>query len=159
MGSSVRVRQSARALLLNEHNLMLWQHCRDDIGRGGQTTFWCPPGGALESDESFEDALSRELWEEVGLQDVEIGPHAATVTAQIMNSGEAIFEESRIYVVRVVAPRLRFEAPLRRHLGWRWWSAREVRASSELFLPHEIIDVFSEIARGSWSGQVQAFSR
>jgi 8-oxo-dGTP diphosphatase len=92
MESTIRVRQSARALLLDENNLMLWQHCRDDIGRGGQTTFWCPPGGGLEADESFEQALSRELWEEVGLQDVEIGVHATTVAARIMNSGESILK-------------------------------------------------------------------
>ena len=159
MKSSIRVRKSARAVLLNEQHLMLWQHCRDDIGRGGQTTFWCPPGGALEADESFEQALQRELWEEVGLQDVEIGPHAATVAAQIMNSGDAVFEECRMYVVRVVAPQLRFETPLEKHLGWRWWSASEVNASSELFLPHEIIGVFSKIANGIWDGQAREFLR
>jgi 8-oxo-dGTP pyrophosphatase MutT (NUDIX family) len=159
MESTIRVRKSARAILLNEDNLMLWQHCRDDIGRGGQTTFWCPPGGGLETEESFEQALSRELWEEVGLQNVDIGPHAATVSAQIMNSGESIFEESRIYVVRVIAPELRFEAPLERHLGWRWWSAQEISASSELFLPPEIIGICSEIAQGIWDGQTREFLR
>jgi 2,3-bisphosphoglycerate-dependent phosphoglycerate mutase len=159
MESTIRVRKSARALLLNENNLMLWQHCRDDIGRGGQTTFWRPPGGGLEVDESFEQALRRELWEEVGLQDVEIGLHAATVAARVVHCGEPIFEKSQIYLVRVVAPELRFETPLERHLGWRWWSSKEISASSELFLPPEIIGICSEIAQGIWDGQTREFLR
>lgn len=40
----------------------------------GSLVFWAPPGGGLEGDEDEATALRRELAEEVGLHDVELGP-------------------------------------------------------------------------------------
>lgn len=60
------MRQPARAILINEHSQMLWLQVQDDIGRGGLTQFWVVRGGGLEPGETFEQALYREVHEEIG---------------------------------------------------------------------------------------------
>ena len=37
-------------------------------------TGWATPGGGIDPDESLDAAIRRELQEEVGLVDVELGP-------------------------------------------------------------------------------------
>jgi 8-oxo-dGTP pyrophosphatase MutT (NUDIX family) len=63
-------REVARALLFDDAHRILLIHWRDpDTGR----EFFEPPGGHREAGESFQDALRREIAEETGILDIEIG--------------------------------------------------------------------------------------
>jgi 8-oxo-dGTP pyrophosphatase MutT (NUDIX family) len=63
-------REVARGLLVDDDHRILLIHWRDpDTGR----EFFEPPGGHLEPGESHEDALRREVAEETGILDIEIG--------------------------------------------------------------------------------------
>lgn len=66
----LRIREAARALVVSpdEHVLLV----RFEFPTA---TVWAPPGGGLEEGEDHVSALRRELAEEVGLLDPEIGPH------------------------------------------------------------------------------------
>lgn len=59
LGSEYRLRKSARAILLNDKGEMATQY----VSKYGYHKF---PGGGVEVGESLEDALARELIEEVG---------------------------------------------------------------------------------------------
>jgi len=148
-------------MLLDEHNRMLWLHVQDDIGRGGMTQFWCVPGGGLRANETFKAALHREVYEELGLvlDEDQTYEHIATDQRSVILGGKPVNEDSRFYLIRVENPLLRFENPdlaeLETFLGHRWWSLDEIKASSELFLPKDIVEVFGEIARGRWDGKVR----
>jgi 8-oxo-dGTP pyrophosphatase MutT (NUDIX family) len=37
--------------------------------------YWFPPGGGIETGELATDAARREVWEETGLANLELGPH------------------------------------------------------------------------------------
>jgi 8-oxo-dGTP pyrophosphatase MutT (NUDIX family) len=75
-----RLRPAVRALVLDEHDRVLLVRFDFD-----DRTVWGSPGGGIEAGESSHDALVRELREEIGLTDPEVGPAlwhapASTVT-------------------------------------------------------------------------------
>ncbi|MGF6641408.1 NUDIX hydrolase [Paraburkholderia sp. MM6662-R1] len=64
-------RTAVRALLLTpDHEVLLMRIRPPD----GSACFWIAPGGGLEEGESVEEALRRELREELGLTDFTCGP-------------------------------------------------------------------------------------
>ena len=68
--TELRIRHAVRALLLTpEASILL---CRFEFP---SATVWAVPGGGLDPGEDHITALHRELAEEVGLRNVEPGPH------------------------------------------------------------------------------------
>lgn len=65
MYPSTIYRVVAKALIINEHGKIL-------VVKEGQD-FWSLPGGGLEHGESAQNCLKREIKEEIGIDNVEIG--------------------------------------------------------------------------------------
>ena len=64
---AVKLRPSARAIVLDEHDRILL--CRFELEReGSPVVVWATPGGGVEPGETLLEALRRELREEVGLE-------------------------------------------------------------------------------------------
>ena len=93
----LRIRQAVRAVVLDpEDRVLLVRFEFPEFG-----TKWALPGGGIEPGETDHDALRRELAEEVGATDVEIGPHVWNrlhVVPFIDGSHDGQIE--RIYIVR-----------------------------------------------------------
>jgi double-stranded uracil-DNA glycosylase len=62
-------RQGVRAVVLDHADRILLVRFEDAMG-----TWWATPGGGVDEGESDADALARELREEVGLFELELGP-------------------------------------------------------------------------------------
>ena len=126
--SDLHLRHAVRALIIDESDAMLLVKYVFDDG-----AVWGAPGGGLEPDESAEDGLRRELHEELGLTDVEVGPLIWRRTHIIpMDTGHD-GQTDVFFLVR----RPRFEpVPA---IGWdamraervhdmRWWTLDEMRS-------------------------------
>jgi 8-oxo-dGTP pyrophosphatase MutT (NUDIX family) len=123
---------------------------------------WATPGGGLEPDEEPIDGLRRELREELGLVECEIGPHIwSREHAFPMTTGHD-GQRDQIFLVRC----RRFDpAP---EIGWeqlraeyvheiKWWTLAEIQAATlddtgvtddrpTLFAPRRLGDLLAQLS-------------
>lgn len=143
----LRFRQATRAIIVDDDDALLL--VRFVFPSGAQR--WALPGGGLEPGESDLAGLRRELYEELGLTDVHIGPHVWSREHVFpMRTGED-GQRDRIYLVR----RPHFEpAPV---IGWqrlreefvfemRWWTPDELdRADGVIFAPGRLPELYRHL--------------
>jgi 8-oxo-dGTP diphosphatase len=96
--SGLPLREGVRALVLDPAGRVLLVRFEDSFGM-----WWSTPGGGLEPGESDEHALARELDEEVGVRDYELGPLIWTRTHWLVDPTRWGGQRERHYLVRVPA--------------------------------------------------------
>ena len=138
-----RLRQSTRAVLLDADDRILLARF---VVPGGD--IWATPGGGLDDGESDEVGLRRELAEELGLDELEIGPLVWVRDDQLPSPlGTFDAQLERYYLVRTA----RFEPQPRVDLAaenvgeLRWWTAGEIAASMELFAPSRLAHLLRDL--------------
>jgi TDG/mug DNA glycosylase family protein len=120
--SGLPVRENVRGLVLDNRGRTLLLRYGDEYGE-----WWVSPGGGREPGESDEQTLRRELREEIGLEEFELGPllwelHSWTLDEVGYGSGL-----SRVYLVRVAS----FEPPLLTEAHEvRWFTPDELQRLS-----------------------------
>jgi 8-oxo-dGTP diphosphatase len=143
---SPRLRRAVRALVVREDDAVLLVHFH--FASGAQV--WALPGGGIEPGESDEEAIRRELAEEVGIHGFELGPEVWTRTHRFELSPEFDGQHERVFLVRVDEPpgepgltvdELQAESVD----ASRWWSEPELAASTELFAPRALADLVSRL--------------
>ena len=116
---------------------------------------WGTPGGGVEADEDAMVALRRELDEELGLDDVTIGPQIwERVHIIPFLDGRWDGQHDRFFLVNSASfeptPRLSVEQLRAEHLMHiRWWTQDElasfVPTETELFAPRKLPDLVSTL--------------
>jgi len=146
------VREAVRAVVLDRDNRVLLFKAFPDSTRSRH--FWITPGGGVAAGESATTALKRELAEECGLVDAEIGP-LILVREHVFpmpHSGQATRQRERFYLVRVEQHQVDVS-------GWddfernfmgehRWWTINEVQASTDEFAPHRLGHLLADLVSG-----------
>lgn len=143
----MRIRQAVRALVLDpDDRALLVQFTFRDGG-----IVWATPGGGIEPDEEVHDALRRELDEELGLTEFEIGPLLWRRTHHFDIAG-ATFDgqQDTVFLVRTERfdpnPRLTWEQLNAEAVtDLRWWTLAEAQTSSERFAPRAFVAVYRQI--------------
>ncbi len=125
----LRIREAVRAVIVDPDSRVLLVRFEFPARH-----VWAAPGGGMEPGESTEDALRRELHEELGLADVAIGAEIWERTHIIpFINGRWDGQHDRFFLIRTEAfepaPTLSWEQLNAEYLfEMRWWTADELSA-------------------------------
>ncbi len=140
----------ARIVLLDADDRILL--IRAESSEMDQPAIWITPCGAIEDGESHEQAALRELWEETGIDDAELGP-CVWLRDHVWRWGETFYDSrERFYRVRVprtgVSPRHMEDMELESFAGFRWWGIDGLAATDEFFVPLDLARLLVPLIAG-----------
>lgn len=145
-------RKSARVVLLNDANEIFLIHSVDpaDASKG---SWWELPGGGIDPGEESADAVRRELWEEGGMTEADIGPVVWVQHVEFDYGGYHFDQDEVIHVAWTTEREVREPQGLESleamaYRGARWWPVDEVVASTDAFLPPDLPRLLPPIADG-----------
>lgn len=145
-------RRAARAVVLDPSDRVLLINASDPAARH-TGDWWEIPGGGIDHGESPEDAIVRELWEEAGIGDADVGPCIWTQTVQFTFGGWHFDQDEWIHIVRcdgnAAGPRA-LESLERLAFGaQRWWPLEQMIEQAPRTIPYRMTEFLPSIIDGT----------
>jgi len=147
--SELRIRPAERAIVLDPDDRILLVRFLFPSGK----TFWATPGGGIEEGESSVEAIRRELAEETGLVEVDVGPVAWTRLHIVpFVDGQWDGQHEQYHLVRSPAftpsPRHSWEQLNAEYVfELRWWGLAELDAAAKAFAPRRLPELLRALLR------------
>ncbi|MGW2229215.1 NUDIX hydrolase [Streptomyces formicae] len=146
-GSGRPLRRVARVVLLDPDDRILLLHGYEPADPADD--WWFTPGGGLEDDETHEQAALRELREETGVTDVELGPVLWQRVCSFPFDGRRWDQDEWYFLARTsqtaTAPEGLTELERRSVAGARWWSCRELTEARETVYPTRLAELLRRL--------------
>ncbi|MER6998039.1 NUDIX hydrolase [Streptomyces sp. NPDC000410] len=141
--SERRLREVARVILLDPQDRVLLIHGFEPDDP--TDTWWFTPGGGIEGGETREEAALREVAEETGITDVELGPVIWKRECSFPFDGRRWEQDEWYYLARTrqTATSLAGLTGLERRsvTGLRWWTSAELSAARETVYPTRLAEL------------------
>jgi len=140
-------RRAARLVVIDPNSgaVLLFQY--EDDGR----RWWATPGGALEGDETFEEAAIREASEELAISARSFLP-LWRKTVEFSFRGTRIRQEEHYFLCRIAPGEVALEHEVReahRHEGivaMRWWTLEDIETTSDQVFPEDLAQRVRELS-------------
>lgn len=131
------MRCASRIILLDgERRVLLFRHA----GIKGRP-FWAPPGGGLESDETFEEAAWREAREELGLTRFALKRVWERET-EFVYRDHPVRQHEWFFLIEGELPTISSDVEkVHREEGileMRWWTMAEIESATEPVFPEDL---------------------
>lgn len=151
------IRPSARVVLFDPDQRVLLFRVTEQPGRTDVQPFWITPGGGVEGDESFEECARREVLEETGIEELELGPVVWLREHTWPWDGLWIRSVERYFVGRTRQPVVRTHLQLQHELQFlsehRWWTPDEMRSAQERLVPAEMAQLLVPLLGPAWPSE------
>jgi G:T/U-mismatch repair DNA glycosylase/ADP-ribose pyrophosphatase YjhB (NUDIX family) len=133
-------REAVRGLVLDAAGRVLLVRFEHPVS--GEA-WWATVGGGVDPGESDEEALRRELREEAGLVDFEIGPVVYRREHTFPWARRLLHQRERFHLVRVAAhePAPTIDVAAEGVTDVRWWSREELEAPFETVVPGDLLEI------------------
>lgn len=144
------LRKVARVVLLDPQDRILLLHGHEP--EDPSDDWWFTPGGGVEGDETREEAARRELAEETGITDVELGPVLWRRTCSFPFAGRRWDQDEWYYLARTADTRDEVpeatgltELERRSVAGARWWTCQELNQAHETVYPTRLAELLCRL--------------
>jgi 8-oxo-dGTP pyrophosphatase MutT (NUDIX family) len=135
-------REAVRALVVDGRGRVLLLRWERAAG-----AWWIAPGGGLLPGESDEVGLRRELEEELGLREFEVGGLVVEYAHALPSNRRLLHQRNRIYLVRVdeLEPAPTVDLAAEDIHGHRWWTLAELAATGERIAPPHLAELLRSL--------------
>jgi len=139
-------RRAARLLVIDPNSGAVLLFLYEDGGR----QWWATPGGALDGDETFEEAAIREAMEELAIAPRSLLP-LWRGTAEFSFRGTPVRQEEHYFLLRIARGEVVLGHEVQKahsHEGiiaTRWWSLEDIETTREQIFPEDLLQRLREL--------------
>ncbi|CAB4687197.1 MAG: NUDIX domain-containing protein [Actinobacteria bacterium] len=148
-------RRAARVVVLDPLDRILLINASDPLHRNGPG-WWEIPGGGIDHGESTEEAARRELWEEAGIAEAEIGPCVWFQRVQFSFGGWHFDQDEWVHIARcegVSEGPQGLEALEVLAFGeQRWWTLEDLLEHQPRTIPYRMAEFLPHVIGGQFAG-------
>ncbi len=161
MREAMRIRPTARVLLIDEQQRLLLFHIHDKRALHpaypDMRVYWITPGGGVDAGESFEETALRELWEEAGIRINTLGACVWLYERILQGDHGRILLQERFFIAHISTALVSFANMLsyeqESHRAYHWWTRTELLQAQDAFLPPNLPELMQPLFDGAISAQ------